>query len=93
MFFVSRSGHFLIPDLIFNGRDSSLHRHVYTAYRMCSEAVTMTLADGVFVDSIRRTPATSGYDFSTRKIAPLIGTAPASSESVCCVRCSLGGCL
>ncbi len=63
-------GHFLMKDLIFTGRDTPLHRSVYIAARMISEAVTIMLADGVFVDILRRSGV--DYDFTTRKIYPLV---------------------
>ena len=55
-------GHFLMKDLIFTGIDSPLHRQVYIASRMISEAATIMLADGVFVDTLQR--SSLDYDFS-----------------------------
>ncbi len=43
-------GHFTIPDLVYVGNDSTLHRRAYIAWRMVSEATTMSLADMLFVD-------------------------------------------
>lgn len=63
-------GHFLMKDLIFTGSDSPLHRNVYIIHRMISEAVTIMLADGVFVDSMQREGV--DYDFSERRIYPLV---------------------
>jgi adenylate kinase len=62
-------GHFLIPDLVFTGDTSPAHRTTYVAYRMMSEAITLVLADMLFVDTLRR----SGhpYDYSRRQIYPL----------------------
>jgi hypothetical protein len=62
-------GHFLMKDLIFTGRDTPLHRNVYIIHRMISEAITIMLADGLFVESMRRERIE--YDFSERKIFPL----------------------
>eukprot|EP01119_Soliformovum_irregulare_P018038 TRINITY_DN5466_c0_g1_i2.p1 TRINITY_DN5466_c0_g1~~TRINITY_DN5466_c0_g1_i2.p1 ORF type:complete len:1067 (+),score=393.58 TRINITY_DN5466_c0_g1_i2:284-3484(+) len=62
-------GHFGIPDLIFVGNNSVRHRRAYIAWRMISEATTMTLADMLFVDSLAKTGVE--YDFSARKIYPL----------------------
>jgi hypothetical protein len=61
--------HFLMPDLIFTGVTSQLHKNIYIAYRMLSEAITLVIADMVFVDSL----AQSGveYDYTKRKIYPL----------------------
>lgn len=62
-------GHFLIPDLIFTGKATDANRRTYIAYRMISEAVTLVLADMLFVDTLKR----SGheYDFAKRKIYPI----------------------
>lgn len=62
-------GHYVVPDLIFTGNDSIWHRRAYVAYRMISEATTMSLADMLFVHALK----TSGidYDFSKRRIYPL----------------------
>jgi inosine/xanthosine triphosphate pyrophosphatase family protein len=65
-------GHFLLPDLIFKGYSGSnekVKREVYIIYRMMSEAVTLVMADMLFVDSLAR----SGYeyDWSKRQIYPL----------------------
>ena len=45
-------GHFLMPDLILNGNNNKLNRTVYVIYRMISEAITIILADMIFVDGI-----------------------------------------
>jgi hypothetical protein len=62
-------GHYIVPDLIFTGNDSVHHRRAYVAYRMISEATTMTMADMLFVHALK----TSGieYDFTKRRIYPL----------------------
>ena len=62
-------GHFVIRDLIFTGSHTAEQRQVYILYRMMSEAMTMVLADMLFVDAVAR----SGfeYDFSKRHIYPL----------------------
>jgi adenylate kinase len=62
-------GHFLLPDLIFTGEADDHRRRVYIIARMMSEAVTLVLADMLFVDTLR----TSGieYDWSKRRIYPL----------------------
>jgi hypothetical protein len=70
-------GHFLIPDLIFTGRDedlSPLGKFVYTAFRLMSEATTITLADMLTVSAMLR----DGVPYATvdkRKIHPLFVTA------------------
>jgi hypothetical protein len=63
--------HHLMPDLLFDGIDSPDHRRVYIAYRMMSEAVSLVLADMMFVDGLARDPVQAGYDFDKRKIFPL----------------------
>ena len=63
-------GHFMMKDLIFTGRDSPLHRSVYIIQRLISEAVTIMFADGVFVNTMERSGVQ--YDFSTRRIYPLV---------------------
>jgi hypothetical protein len=65
-------GHFLLPDRIFNGYRGSnekMRRQVYLIYRMMSEAVTLVMADMLFVESLVQ----SGYqyDWSKRQIYPL----------------------
>lgn len=62
-------GHYIVPDLIFTGNDSVWHRRAYVAYRMISEATTMSLADMLFVHALK----TAGieYDFTKRRIYPL----------------------
>ena len=62
-------GHFAIPDLIYCGDNSVNHRRAYIAWRMISEATTMTLADMLFVDSLVQTGVQ--YNFDTRRIYPL----------------------
>jgi hypothetical protein len=44
--------HFNIPDLVFSGNDSPFNRFVYIAYRLMSEALTLVLADMIFVNSV-----------------------------------------
>jgi adenylate kinase len=46
-------GHFLMKDLIYTGVNTSLHRHVYMIHRMMSESITIMLADGLFVHSLK----------------------------------------
>ena len=62
-------GHFLIPDLVYTGNNSTNGRRAYILYRMLSEAVTMVFADMLFVETLRL----SGheYDYSKRHIHPL----------------------
>lgn len=43
-----------LPDLLFTGNDSPLHRRLYIIYRMLSEATTLVFADMLFVESLRR---------------------------------------
>lgn len=69
-FMVHDFGHFLLPDLVFTGRVSARARAVYIAYRMISEAVTLVLADMVFVDTLRRSGVE--YDWARRHAYPLL---------------------
>ncbi|MBZ5708420.1 hypothetical protein [Nannocystis pusilla] len=63
-------GHFLLPDLVFTGTVTELGRRVYVAYRMISEAVTLVLADMVFVEALRRGGV--DYDWTRRHAHPLL---------------------
>jgi adenylate kinase len=63
-------GHFTMKDLIYTGVNTPLHRHVYIIHRMMSEAITIMMADGLFVESLSRSQV-ADYDFTTRKIYPL----------------------
>lgn len=62
--------HFLQPDLLVTGPLSPRARAVYVAYRMISEAVSLVLADMLFVDSLARGGV--DYDFSARRAHPLL---------------------
>jgi adenylate kinase len=61
--------HHTIPDLILSGEDSKLTRDTYIIHRMLSEAITIVLADMLFIDEL----VNSGidYDWSKRKIYPI----------------------
>lgn len=69
-YFAHDLGHFLMPDLAYSGDGSALHQKTYLVHRMLGEAITMMIADGVFVDTLKR----SGfqYDYSKRLIDPLV---------------------
>src|SRR5262249_16236090 len=58
-----------LPDLIYTGQTDDLSRRIYIIARMMSEAITLVLADMLFVDSL----ASSGheYDWGKRRIYPL----------------------
>lgn len=60
--------HFLVPDLVFTGKSDRLSKNVYVITRMLSEAITIVLADMVFVDTLTDTYE---YDWTKRKIWPL----------------------
>jgi adenylate kinase len=62
--------HFAMPDLIFTGNKSERHRVTYIFWRMASEAISIILADMMFVDVIKNV-CEQDYDFSKRKIYPL----------------------
>jgi adenylate kinase family enzyme len=59
-------GHFGIPDLIFTGNNSLLHKQVYISWRMMSESFTMCMADMAFVDTLVKLGIS--YDYGKRKI-------------------------
>jgi len=65
--------HFIMPDLIFDGNrfdiDENEYKNTYIIHRMLSEAITMVLADMVFVDGLKKDGIE--YDFSKRNIYPL----------------------
>ena len=62
--------HFVMPDLIYDGiSNSKKQRDIYIIYRMMSEAITMVLADMVYVDGLVQDGI--DYDFSKRNIYPL----------------------
>jgi len=64
--------HFAQPDLVFTGAlggDPSAARNVYVAWRMVSEALSLALADMLFVDHLARRGV--DYDWSKRRIYPL----------------------
>jgi hypothetical protein len=63
--------HQLMPDLVFDGASSPDHQRVYIAYRMMSEAVSLVLADMVFVRGLTSRPELANYDFGKRRIFPL----------------------
>jgi len=61
--------HHLIPDLIYTGNTTYLHKEAYVIHRMLSEAFTIVLADMIFVDELNKSG--EKYDFNKRKIYPL----------------------
>lgn len=62
--------HHLMPDLVFDGTaDTGTDRKLYILYRMMGEAVSMVLADYVFVDMIKDIDAS--YDYKKRHIFPV----------------------
>lgn len=61
--------HFQFPDLVFDGH-TSLGKKVYLLHRMMGEAITLVLADMLFVDNLRKVGLE--YDWSKRKIYPLL---------------------
>jgi adenylate kinase family enzyme len=62
-------GHFGMPDLIFTGNHSIIHKKVYMAWRMMSEALTMIFADMLYVNT--RSKLNPNYNFTKRRIFPL----------------------
>lgn len=74
-------GHFLMRDLVFTGSltTSPLHRQVFVLYRMMSEAITMWIADGLFVDALVKEDME--YDWGKRRIYPLFQATGLSFDS------------
>jgi hypothetical protein len=64
--------HQLMPDLVFDGAATHDHKCVYIAYRMMSEGVSLVLADMLFAQGLAEDPKHTGYDFTRRKIYPLL---------------------
>lgn len=64
--------HQALPDHIFSGQTSVEHRNVYTAARLMSEALTIIMADMLFIESMQD----SGfeYDYNARQISPLFSS-------------------
>ena len=59
--------HFLLPDLVFDGTVSPRHETCYVAYRMCSELLSLVVADMLYVaQSTEPYPTVAG-----RRIFPL----------------------
>jgi adenylate kinase len=64
--------HFMMPDLVFEGKESYSkqdYKNVYVIYRMMSEALTMVFADMLFIHKLVENNI--DYDFNKRKIYPL----------------------
>lgn len=61
--------HHVIPDLIIDQNSNSLDKDAYIIHRMMSEAITIVLADMLYIDNL----AQSGikYDWLKRKIYPV----------------------
>ncbi|KAG2377686.1 hypothetical protein C9374_009202 [Naegleria lovaniensis] len=69
-FQVHDCGHFLILELVYTGYETTdLHKLVYITFRMISEAVTMMIADILFIHALKQQGIE--YDFDSRKIYPL----------------------
>lgn len=71
--------HFQFPDLVFDGH-SPMGQKVYLLHRMMGEAITLVLADMVFVDNLRK--AGIEYDWSKRKIHPLLDAVDLNTMSM-----------
>ncbi len=63
-------GHMLIPDLVVAGTLTPHEQRVYTASRMMSEAITLVLADMLFVWTMKESGIE--YDYEKRRIFPLL---------------------
>lgn len=75
-------GHQILPDLVFTGKDSFFHRQVYIYWRMMSESFTMTLADMIYIDSLKNEDQIP-YDYTARKIHPLFVDLGIDVSSTC----------
>jgi hypothetical protein len=76
--------HFQLPDLI-PDNGGSIARDIYVTHRVMGEALTLVLADMIFVDNMRRNGVE--YDFEKRLIYPLyqnmdVGTSLADLRSI-----------
>lgn len=60
-------GHFTVPDLIFTGKASPNARRTYIAWRLMSEAVTMTMADMVRNQCLNR-----WYPFGVSRVCVIV---------------------
>lgn len=72
--------HFVIPDVIFNGVDSKLNKQTYVFSRMMTEAISLVLADGWFIQNLKE--AGYDYDYSKRAIYPLFENLNLNDEAV-----------
>lgn len=61
-----------IPDHIFSGQTSVEHRNVYIAARLMSEALTIIMADMLFIEAMQN--CGFQYDYTARKISPLFSS-------------------
>lgn len=61
--------HFLMPDLIYDGSNTEGSYRCYVLSRMLSEAMTMVMADMVYVDTLAQ--AGMEYDYAKRRIYPM----------------------
>ena len=73
--------HQLMPDLVFDGAATHDHKRVYIAYRMMSEGVSLVLADMLFAQDLAQDPGHASYDFTRRKIYPLLQAIPADQRA------------
>jgi hypothetical protein len=53
IFLLHDFGHFLLPDLVFTGTCSSLHRMVYVIWRLLGESITVMLNEMIVVDYLK----------------------------------------
>lgn len=60
--------HFLIPDLIYSGNNNEINKQIYIFSRMMSEAISLVLADGWFIQNLSKD---FSYDWNKRNIYPL----------------------
>lgn len=60
--------HFVIPDILLNGESTRKNKKTYIIGRMMSEAISLVLADGWFIQNLKKD---FEYDYSKRGIYPL----------------------
>lgn len=60
--------HFVIPDILLNGKLTRKNKKNYIIGRMMSEAISLVLADGWFIQNLKKD---FEYDYSKRAIYPL----------------------
>lgn len=71
--------HFLIPDLIYSGNNNDINKQIYVFSRMMSEAISLVLADGWFIQNLSKD---FSYDWNKRNIYSLFNNLDLNNKSV-----------